>query len=117
MKIHSSKQQQQTLISLEGELTIYNVNDLRAELLSVVNNADDIEINLSLVSDVDSAGLQLLMLVKREMLKQEKNLRLVAHSRAVLDAFELCDLGSFFGDPLLISGSTMDNATNNRSAL
>ena len=103
MKISSKKSRGGRLITLDGDMTIYQAADIKAQLLPILAKSGDIEIDLSRVNDMDSAGLQILMLIKRELTKRGDNLHLSAHSRAVLDVFELCNLASYFGDPLLIS--------------
>jgi len=49
--------------------------------------------------------VQLLMLAKREANAAGRTLRLVGHSRAVLEAFELLDLAGHFGDPILLASA------------
>lgn len=63
------------------------------------------EINLSEVSEMDSAGLQILILAKREAERHGTSLRLNGHSRAVLDVLDMCNLASYFGDPVVLSGN------------
>uniref|UniRef100_UPI00051C7B7F STAS domain-containing protein n=1 Tax=Aeromonas finlandensis TaxID=1543375 RepID=UPI00051C7B7F len=55
------------------------------------------------VSEIDSAGLQLLLVAKKTALQQGSSLALVWHSNAVLELLELCQLSAFFGDPTLIT--------------
>ena len=49
-----------------------------------------------------TAGVQLLMLAKRTAQKQQGQLRLVGHSAAVLEVFDLLHLAAYFGDDLVI---------------
>ena len=93
-----------TSLAMEGDLTIYNATDIKENLLPYFTQDGDVEIDLSQVTDVDSAGIQLLLLAKREISQDGRELRLTGHSRAVLDVFELYNLAAHFGDPLLISG-------------
>ena len=58
--------------------------------------------NLSAVTELDTAGVQLLMLAKRTAQKQQGQLRLVGHSAAVLEVFDLLHLAAYFGDDLVI---------------
>ncbi len=96
------------LLHIEGEMSIYTAAELKAQLLPHLALAAELEIDLSEVSEMDSAGLQLLILAKREATRVGTTLRLAGHSRAVLEVFDLCNLAAFFGDPLVIS----DSATN-----
>lgn len=89
-------------LRIEGEMTIYQAADLRQMLLASLEHGDELEIDLSAVSEIDAAGVQLLVAAKRAALAAQKPLRLTAHSGPVVEAFELLDLGGFFGDPLVI---------------
>lgn len=91
-------------LSIAGEFTIFTANDLKARLLEAIASAEsnDIDIDLSDVTEIDSAGLQLMVMAKREAVASGKNVRFCQHSGPVLDLIELCDLTGFFGDPILI---------------
>jgi anti-anti-sigma factor len=52
---------------------------------------------------MDSAGLQLLILLKREVQEQDKRLTIVGHSAAVQQILDFCNLASTFGDPMVIT--------------
>ena len=89
---------------ITGELTIFTAATLKQTLLDAIaqGGPDEIDIDLSDVSEIDSAGLQLMVMTKREAAAAGKNVRFVRHSDAVLDLIDLCDLSGFFGDPMLI---------------
>ena len=91
-------------LAICGEFTIFTAATLKEELLATIASAPSkgIEIDLSDVSEIDSAGLQLMAMAKRDAAEKDKNLRFVNHSSAVLDLIDLCDLTAFFGDPILI---------------
>ncbi|WP_377703717.1 lipid asymmetry maintenance protein MlaB [Pseudoduganella sp. UC29_71] len=96
----------QGLLFIEGELTIYRAAELKDALLAAVNHSPVLEVDLAGVTDIDTAGVQLLMLAKRSALQLQRQVRLVSHSPAVLEVFELLDLGAWFGDPLLMAADT-----------
>ena len=89
-------------ISLDGELTIYRAADLKVSVLEALRKARVLEIELSGVTELDTAGLQVLMLAKQTAAAEQRELRLVQHSPAVVEIFEMLDLGAFFGDAVLI---------------
>lgn len=88
--------------AVEGEMTIYTALELKDQLLPPLGQCADLEIDLAGVSEIDSAGLQLLVMIKQEAKAQNKHLRITNHSPAVLGIFDLCKLEGFFGDPVLI---------------
>lgn len=91
-------------LNIQGEMTIYTAAEQKKELLAFIESGSALEINLSQVSELDTAGTQILILAKQEAARAQKNLRFVMHSDAVLDVLELANLTNAFGDPLFISG-------------
>lgn len=91
-----------SMLHIAGDMTIYRAAELKPALLAALEQASVLEINLADVTEIDTAGIQLLMLAKKAALDRQSELRLVAHSPAVLDAFELLNLASYFGDPLVM---------------
>ncbi|MGZ5052973.1 MAG: STAS domain-containing protein, partial [Methylobacter sp.] len=70
---------------IEGELSIYTVQDLKDQLLAELTTADELELDLAGVGEFDGAGLQLLVAVKREAAAAGKALRIGGHSPAVVE--------------------------------
>jgi anti-anti-sigma factor len=87
------------ILRIEGELTIFRAMELKPVLLA--EPAVD-QIDLSGVTDLDTAGLQLLMLAKKTALAKKCDVQLVGHSPAVLDVFELLNVAAYFGDHLVL---------------
>ena len=90
------------LFKIDSDLTINTARDTAAALLSLLQDKKDLEIDLSAVSEIDSAGLQLLIAAKRAATAAGCQLAFAGHSPAVLDILDLTDTGGFFGDPLVI---------------
>jgi anti-sigma B factor antagonist len=88
--------------AIEGELTIYRAGELKQAIFSQINASDVIEVDLSQVTEIDSAGLQILLSAKLEAMIRDKQLHFTGHSKPVLEVFDLCDLGGFFGDQVVI---------------
>ena len=89
---------------VSGEMTIYHAAEMKEALSPCVANCREVEINLSEVTEMDTAGFQLLLLAKREASSAGKSLRLVAHSAATLEVLDMFGMASYFGDPVVISG-------------
>ncbi|HXU94229.1 MAG TPA: STAS domain-containing protein [Gallionella sp.] len=88
--------------AVEGEMTIFRTSELRTAVLSEMEHGQVIEIDLSHVTEIDSAGLQLMVAAKLEAILRGKELHFSGHSQPVLDMLDLCDLGGFFGDQIII---------------
>ncbi len=87
------------VLRIEGELTIFRAAELKDILLG---DPAAQEIDLSAVTEIDTAGLQLLMAAKQAATAAGRTLRLVAHSAAVIEVFELLNVAAYFNDPLLV---------------
>ena len=88
-------------LCIEGELTIYRAAELCAILktaLAGLSGDGDLQLNLAGVTEMDSAGVQLLMAAQKSARAAQRELRLVGHSAAVLEVFETLDLAAHFGD-------------------
>ncbi len=88
--------------AFQEDFTIYRVAELKPLLLDAVTEGERIELDLSGVEHMDSAGCQLLMLAKREASAAGKTLAIVAHSPAVQSLIEFYNLAAWFGDPLVV---------------
>jgi anti-sigma B factor antagonist len=94
-----------TVLALDGELGIYRATELRDTLLKALAGLPagaTLELNLAEVSELDSAGVQLLIAAKKAAQAAQHDVRLVGHSPAVLEVFETLDLAGHFNDPLLL---------------
>ena len=99
-------------LHIEGELTISRAMELKPVMLPTPPLT---EIDLSGVSELDTAGLQLLMLAKKAAQNAHVQLRLVGHSPAVLEVFELLNVATYFGDPLVMDSRTSTAAATPRT--
>lgn len=87
---------------LDGPMTIYNAGEVKSQLLGALSSSSILEIDLSHVGEMDTAGFQLLVMVKRESQRRGQTLRIVAHSPAVRDVIDFYNMDAFFGDPMII---------------
>jgi anti-sigma B factor antagonist len=102
MSTHIDYQGKSARVTLSGELSIYSVAQIKASLAEAMARCDEIEVDLSAVTEIDTAGLQLMLIVKRN---PGKAVRFVNHPSSVLRLVDLANLGETLGDPLFISAS------------
>ncbi|MES2257713.1 MAG: STAS domain-containing protein [Pseudomonadota bacterium] len=95
--------EQRERVLIEGELNIYRAADIKAMLHGALQRCATLEVDLAGVTEIDSAGLQVLMLTKQLARSDGRALHLLGHSPAVLEVFELLDLGAWFGDALVMA--------------
>ena len=86
---------------VEGELTIYTAAEMKEKIGALLNgesaSRESVEIDLSQVGEIDTAGLQLLLLAQRECAKQERSIVFSNPSEAVLVCWNMCNLKESFG--------------------
>jgi anti-sigma B factor antagonist len=105
MPISAKKKKGAVVLHIEGAMTISNAAALKKDLMKHMAKPGEHEIVLTEVSEMDTAGMQLLLLAKREATRNDTSLRLTGHSPAVLGVMDTYNLAAFFGDPIWISGN------------
>lgn len=93
----------QTKISIQDEMTIYNVLQQKDNIIMHLQTEHALQIDLSEVTEIDSAGIQLLILLKNEASRKKNELSFIHHSQAVIDIVETFNLSSYFNDPVVLS--------------
>ena len=102
---HSTHLNGQATLKLTGVLTIYTATEARTQIPARMAKAGTQTLDLSGIEELDTAGMQLLLWLKREAANQGKTLILAHHSPAVLEILDLLKLTATFGDPILLSPS------------
>ncbi len=90
-------------LRIQGDMTIYTAEELRQELLNEIVGDEEVEIDLSEVHEMDTAGFQLLVMAKRECEKAGRPLSFVSHSAEVMEVLELYNMAAYFGDPVVLT--------------
>jgi anti-anti-sigma regulatory factor len=85
--------------AIEGNMTIYEVAADKPVLLSALAKAKVFDLDLSSLHELDTAGLQLLILLKRESLLGGTAMRVIGHSPASLDVLNTYNMTAYFTDP------------------
>jgi anti-anti-sigma factor len=99
-------------LALEDDLTIYHAAAHKAALLAALAATDRLELDLSAIAEIDTAGLQLLILVKREAAARGKSVVISGHSAAVRQTIDFCSLAVAFGDPMVIPAGTAQGSAH-----
>lgn len=105
MPISAKKKKGAVALHIEGDMTVRTAAALKKDLIKHIAKPGEREIVLTDVSEMDTAGIQLLLLAKREAARHNATLRLTGHSPAVLGVIDTYNLAAYFGDPILISGN------------
>lgn len=92
MTLSTSHEAGSACLVLDGELTIYRAGELKQPLLDAVRGAAAPAIALADVTEIDTAGIQLLLMARREAAALGRVCRLLQPSEAVREAFALFEL-------------------------
>ena len=83
-------------IVIEDEMTIYTASQLKEDFRPIIMDKRSLTISLQNVSEIDSSGIQLLMLIKRERQKIDLVTQFIDHSDEVQKIINLIRLNSYF---------------------
>lgn len=99
MQIHTEKAGDASRVSLAGEMTIYSASDLKSKLLGALVDCAELEISMAEVTEMDTAGVQLLLLAKQEAARSGKVIHLTTPSPAVREVLECYRMTPYLDDP------------------
>ncbi|HYD76200.1 STAS domain-containing protein [Ramlibacter sp.] len=80
-------------LAWSGPVTIYEAVELRRQLLDALEAGRGLALDLGGVDEIDTAGIQLLVLAQREAHLAGQRSEVVAASAPVREALDLCGLG------------------------
>lgn len=103
MEITTEDRADHRLLRLSGEFVIQHAARARTELLEGLEGAPRVLADLSGVSELDSAGVQLLIALRRECSRRAVPAAFQNHSPAVLRMLDLYGLVAWFGDRIKLS--------------
>lgn len=84
-------------LNLSGNLTIYHAAECKPRLLEALHDCQALELDLSAVEEMDSAGFQLLLLLKRECEHRQRSLSITQHSAAVQEVIMFYNMDKYLG--------------------
>lgn len=97
MKIERKKSKDTSTLIFEGELTIYNVSQLKDELFADYDKlADKIALDLQAVTEIDTAGVQLLLFAKKFFSAIHKSVLITKSNASVESVLVALDVNSQF---------------------
>ncbi len=101
MQIHPDEQQANSY-HLSGELCFNHISESKKQLLALLeNSAEYLHLHLAEITDIDGAGLQILILLKNSAATDNKRLTLSNDNPIFLAILEACQLQTFFADSLV----------------
>ncbi len=79
-----------------GEMNIYKAEDNKKTFQSYLTNNKNVILDLSNVTEFDTAGLQILMAFKKSLDAKHKNLYLRAPSELIINILKLLKMDNYF---------------------
>jgi anti-sigma B factor antagonist len=97
MNISRKNSKAGTVLSVEGELTIYTVTQAKQSLLEGHENfTSSVVLDLKNVSEIDTAGLQLLLFVQKHFNSLGKKLQVIKSNEQVDAILAQLDVANYF---------------------
>ena len=96
LQVHTEARDDLTTVTLAGELDIYTVADFRARLEDIDPSADQVVVDLSDVTLLDSSGIGALVSLLNRAREGDRGLGLVCPDRRLLRVFEITGLRRAF---------------------
>ena len=87
------------VLALSGEVTMANATAIKDVLLGALASGPHLEVDLLNVTKLDTAGVQLLLLLQREAAERGVTLGFLGFSLSVEEVLDLLDLGHVLGSP------------------
>jgi len=101
MHINATKNGDHLKAKLQDALDISSVAEARDTILQILNSGDSIRFDLSSMTEIDTAGVQLILAVRKEAMAQGKECRFVHPSPPVEEVFRALGRGGIFDESVL----------------
>jgi len=99
MALMHSQRDAHLLLLVGGSFTIFEVAEYTPQLLAALAQAESVlELDVSSVDEIDTAGVQLLLLIRQEAVRQNKQCLFSQASAAVQKVIDLLQLQADFCD-------------------
>jgi len=93
MTLTQSNRDKQWRLVLSGSFTIFQAADYKAQLLDVLEHTETLlEIDLTAIEEIDTAGLQLLLMLQQEAQAQGKQVFFTGSSAAMENVIGILQL-------------------------
>lgn len=86
------------VFSLDGAMNIHTAAEIKNELLDCMTGCRELHLDLSQVREIDTAGVQLMLLARFEATRQNRSVHFIGHSEAVREVIQLFNLAASIGD-------------------
>jgi anti-anti-sigma factor len=99
MTVDTEERDGDRCVRIRGELTVYRAAALRPALRDLARRRGALTLDLTHVTEMDTAGLQLLLAFRREANERDGTVRIEAAAPAVRELLQLTNVAQCFGLP------------------
>lgn len=96
MNYQSHKENQHSIIEIEGEVDLACSPDVRKALLDILESEESLVVNLNAVTYIDSSGIASLVEAYQTAKKKKSGFALISVSDAVMNVLKLARLDQVF---------------------
>jgi anti-sigma B factor antagonist len=82
-------------LTIDNDMTIYAIKELKNSLDKEIELYQQFDLDLSAVEEIDTAGIQFLLALKRELLSKNKELKISSVSTVVSTLMESYSVNNF----------------------
>jgi ABC-type transporter Mla MlaB component len=99
MKITTTQKDGKSVIKIEGDLLVSTVADAKPDLVAILEKGDDIFLDLGEIGEVDTGGVQLLLMIRTSAMNRGKRFAALAQSASIRAMLERIGIPSrYFED-------------------
>jgi ABC-type transporter Mla MlaB component len=83
-------------LTIDDDMTIYSINEIKNGLNQEIDLYQQFDLDLSAVEEIDTAGIQLLLALRLELISKNKELKITSVSAVVAELMASYSLNSLF---------------------
>ncbi len=92
-----------TTVDMPSELTIYTAADTLRKINDAYRQQRELTLDLARTHEIDTAGLQILMALKQQAERDQRQVFYVNHSAPVVKFLDFFNVSALFRDPVVIA--------------
>lgn len=95
-------------VEVNGDFVVYSIGKWKEFILEKIHNIEVLSADFGKVTEVDSAGVQLLISTKKFFIENGKKFTIQNHSPKLIEYIDIYGLIGYFEDKVLVSAKEKD---------
>lgn len=109
LALHYTQNGKRAQIEVEGSFVVYSLGKWKELILEKVQEIEVLSADFGKVTQVDSAGVQILISTKKFFLEKNKKFIIINHSPKLLEYIDVYGLIGYFEDKISVSAKEREN--------